>query len=144
MKKIKLEDIDKKTPFSVPDGFFAELTNDIQARVAEKPKKQWVPAPQLKWVLAGSFALVIGLAVIFRPSTAQLSVDDMLAQVSEKDLIDYLDISGFTESELLQGLSDEEIDQLWSEEENLENLDLEGEDLDELLMDLETDFDKYL
>ena len=144
MKKIKLDNIDKKHPFSVPDGFFAELTNDIQSRVTEKPKRQWIPAGQLKWVLAGSLMLALIFVVIFRPSPAQISIEDMLAEVSEQDLLAYLDMNDFTESELLEGLSDEEIDQLWTEEDVLEDLNLDGEDLDELLMDYETDLDKYL
>jgi len=143
MKKIRLENIDKKTPFSVPDEFFAELTKDIQARVVENPKRRWIPVPQLKWALAGAFALIIGLVFIFKPSP-QLSAEEMLAQVSEQDLMNYLDMSDFTEAELLDGLSGEEIDELWLDDEILEGLEIDEENLDELLMDFETDLDKYL
>lgn len=144
MKKIRLEDIDKKAPFTVPEGFFDELTQDIQARVAEKPKRQWIPVGQLKWALAGFFVLVIASIFIFRPAVDQLNVHDLLAQVSEQDLMDYLDLNEFTESELLEGLTQDEMDQLWSDEDTLDDLDLEGEDLDELLLDYETDLDKFL
>ena len=144
MKKIKLKNIAQKTPFTVPDGCFDELTRDIQERVEVKPERQWVPVGRLRWVLASSFALIIVLVIIFKPSPTQLSVDEMLAQVSEEDLMEYLDLNDFTESELLEGLTEEELDQLWSEEDNLMGLDLDDEDLDELLLDYETDFDKYL
>ncbi|MCP4456663.1 MAG: hypothetical protein GY816_01345 [Cytophagales bacterium] len=144
MKKIRLEDIDKKTPFSVPDEFFSELTQNIQTRVSEKSKRQWVPVGQLKWALAGSLVLAVVFISILRTPSSQLSVEDLLAQVSEQDLVDYLDFNDVTDAELLEGLSDEEIDRLWSAEDNLEDLDLEGEDLEKLLMDYETDLDKYL
>ncbi len=144
MKKIKLKDIDNKAPFSVPDGFFSELTDNIQARITEKPKRQWIPVSQLRLALVSSFVLIILAIAIFQQDPAEQSVDEMLAEISEQDLIDYLDMNDFTESELLEGLSEEEIDQLWSDEEGLDDLDLENEDLDELLFDYETDFDKYL
>ena len=35
--KYKLEDIDKKLPLKVPEGYFEELPMKIQARVQEKP-----------------------------------------------------------------------------------------------------------
>jgi len=143
MDKIRLENIDKKTPFSVPDEFFAELTKDIQARIIEKPKRRWMPAPQMNWVLAGTFAFVIGLIFIFKPS-AQLSAEELLAQVNEQDLMNYLDMTDFTEAELLGGLSDAEIDELWLDDELLEGLEIDEENLDEFLIDFETDLDKYL
>ena len=141
MKKIRLEDIPKKPPFRVPDKYFLELTQDIQARIA---KKQWVPSGQLKWALAGSLVIALLFLIILKPSSNQLTAEDLLAQVSEQDLIDYLDMNDFTESELLEGLSEDEIDQLWMEDESLGDLDIDEEDIDELLMDYETDFDKYL
>ena len=90
MKKIKLEDIEKKVPFDVPDGYFEMLTKDIQDKVAS-PKRNWAQIPQVRWAMAGSLSLVLALLIIFYPTTSSPTVDDLLSDISEQDLVAYLD-----------------------------------------------------
>ncbi len=136
MKKFNIDDLEKKTPFIVPEGYFSNLKVDIQDRVTESPKREWIPARQLKWALAGTFVLLTAAILIFRPTTAELSPEDILAQVSEEDLLEYLDLSEVSEFELLEDLSSSEIDELW-EEDQMDDLLIEDDLLDDLLLEYE-------
>ena len=64
--KHKLDDIDKKEVFQVPEGYFEDLPMRIQKRVdSEKPvtRQQFIP----KWglALASSIALIVTFVFVF-------------------------------------------------------------------------------
>ena len=138
MKRIKLDEIDKKVPFEVPEGYFSTLTSQIQDRIQEKPKKQWIPAGQLKWALSGAFSLAIILTVIFYPSTEKLNAEQMLAEVSDEALIEYLDFAEFTTNDIIDGLGEDELNSLW-EDSSLESLDLEDLNYEDIFIDYDLD-----
>jgi hypothetical protein len=101
----KLEDIPKKHPFNVPDGYFDRLPGIIQSRVAEKSEVKET-RPYFRY--AFQYALpVIALAIVaviyLTPSTPQ-TIDAMLASVSTEELIVYLEESEITADELLESM----------------------------------------
>ena len=141
MSKIRLEDIDKKVPYSAPEGYFDQLTSQIQDKIKEKPKRQWIPAGQVRWALAGAFSLFLIAMIVFYPGGSALSAEELLAEVSDEALIEYLDFAELSEFELIEGLDDSTIDELW-EDTSLDPLqleDLDQIDLDEYLTDYEID-----
>ena len=139
MKPIKLSDLDNKVPFKVPDGYFDELTTSIQDRIHHKPKHVWMPHGQLQWsVIGASLALLVTLSWMFWPKN-EVSAEQLLAQVSEQDLIAYLDFQDLTEDDLLDGVSEDVLEGLWAEEEVLEDLNLEDMDLEMILLEYEND-----
>jgi hypothetical protein len=139
MKTQKLSDLDNKVPFSVPEGYFDELTVSIQNKIHHKPHQEWVPQKQLRWALA-SAAMVILVAVIWiaLPSK-QLSAEQLLAQVSEEDLMAYLDIQEISEDDLLDGVNTEIIDQLWTEDDVLDDLNMDDLEIEDILLEYEID-----
>lgn len=139
MKPIKLSDIDKKVPFTVPEGYFDGLTASIQDRIHKKPEHAWLPQGQLRWsMIAASVAILASVVWFFWPKQ-DLTPEQLLAQVSEQDLIAYLDFQELSETELLEGVDEDVIESLWTEDEVLEDLNLDDMDLENILLEYEND-----
>lgn len=136
MDKIRLDDIDKKSPFEVPEGYFNKLTSDIQERIKEKPKREWIPSAQLKWSLAGVFSIVIAAVLVFYPSDSYESAEELLAQVDDEAIMEYLDLYTETEIDLYEDL-DLETDEIWLE--TFEPLEVDEEAIDDYLLDYDLD-----
>jgi len=131
----KLEDIPKKHPFEVPEGYFDKLPGVIQARIAEKAD---VKEAKPYFRLAIQYALpVIVLAIVaviyFVPKGGQ-DVNSMLSSVSTEELVAYLENSEMTTEELLEEmtLDNESVEAIESEVyfnfdalENFDELDLD-------------------
>ncbi|HEX8060012.1 MAG TPA: hypothetical protein VF473_03710 [Cyclobacteriaceae bacterium] len=85
----KLEDIPKKTPFKVPDGYFDQLPTVIQARMAHEVRRS--PTSQivsfsLKFALPVVALLVFGI-FLFRPASP---VQNDLQDVDTEQIALYL------------------------------------------------------
>lgn len=111
----RLEDIPKKNIFETPEGYFDELPNIIQTRVAEKSTAS--PIPSFGLVLRYAIPVVVvafTLFFVFRQNDTIGSPNEMLATVSSEELTYYLIESDFTTDELLDlvDLSDSDIDAL--------------------------------
>ena len=133
MKRMKLEDLNKKVPFQVPDGYFDQLTVDIQSKIKEKPLRQWSPSPRLRWAaVAAAMVVLIGTIWIFNQPAQPVTAADLLADVNEQALLDYLDVTDLSDAELLEGLSEDDLQELWTDDA-LDQLNLESEALDELI-----------
>jgi hypothetical protein len=131
----KLEDIPKKHPFEVPEGYFDRLPGIIQARVAEKSEVKEAK-PYFRY--AFQYALpVIVLAIValiyFVPKNDD--AETILASVSTEELVAYLENSEITTEELLEEmtLDNESVEAI--ESEVYFNFD-ELENFDELDLDL--------
>ncbi len=100
----KLEDIDKKNIFKVPEGYFEELPSIIHSRVS-KPSSQATPwfTFALRYALP---ACVFILAVVWyynnqTQSTQTQDVEEMLASIDTNSLIEYLDEREISLNDLL-------------------------------------------
>lgn len=132
---MRLEDIEKKNIYKVPDKYFDQLPTRIQSRTA---KKKPAFGFSLNWNLAvkvavPAFAVILILFYFGIPrGTNNLSADEILAQVSTEDVIAYLEITDITTDEIIEGLdlSDLELD---FENENPLNLELEETDLEAIM-----------
>ncbi|HEY0744615.1 MAG TPA: hypothetical protein VGD40_24275 [Chryseosolibacter sp.] len=139
IETMKLEDIPKKPIFNVPDGYFDQLPNKIQARISgnEKPKPSFVLQYRLQYVIPAVLVLVIGLLWLFAPAASN-DAESILASVESEQLVAYLNESELTTEELL-----EDVDFSTSEVEAIESevyeLELEEELIDGLLEDLDTE-----
>ncbi len=142
MKKIRLEDIEKKTPFEVPEGYFDKLTVDIQARVSEQSESRWILKPELKWALRGAFVVLLVLTTVFFPRTESQSAEQLLAQVDDQALINYLENIEISDEELMLTLDETDLDNLI--DESYDDLELSEDDLDNLLIDYEYELDNLL
>jgi hypothetical protein len=112
----KLDQIEKKQIFTVPDGYFDQLPLAIQERVAQKRSISWFSIPVLRLALPVVALLVVGI-VWFKPFSSSPSIEEELSMLNESDLIAYLNESDLTSEELENtfNLSSEEIDNLEQE-----------------------------
>lgn len=141
---MKLDDLPKKNVYLVPDRYFDQLPGRVMARVREKESVENPVAllsfwrqPLLRGALAG-LALVLSFIYIFtftaQPSAPAASGEDLLANVTEKEAVDYLMASDQLEAQDLTTLPLPEEDlsheflQVSQEElrQAVENEDLDG------------------
>ena len=107
----KLEDIEKKNIHKLPDGYFDQLPQVIQSRVANRKTvmdRPWT-VPTLKWALASITLLVAGYLVLFSDKDTP-TPEQLLSEVETEYLIDYLAMSDITTDEIVEGLDFNEIE----------------------------------
>ncbi len=140
--KHKLDNIDKKEVFEVPEGYFEDLPLKIQARIdAEKPKSVVRSVPS--WSLAMAASALFVLAFVFIFSDKESTVDDLLAEVSNEELVAYLDQIDLDEYDIASAFEDD-VDALNLEETNvLDGIDMEDQVLDDVLLEYDLG-DEYL
>jgi hypothetical protein len=109
---MKLEDIEKKEIFKVPDGYFDALPSKIQNRIdAQNPKLEssFVFRYKLQYVLPVIIFLVIGIFWLEernRPKDAE----NLIASIATEDLIAYLDQSEVDTDEVLDHIEFNSLD----------------------------------
>lgn len=92
-KRIRLDDLKREVPFSVPDGYFDKLPQQIQARIVSEPARK----PLIGWSWQRSVALVSAMTLIFVlvwvtvPERQGNLGQAPLANVSDATIIDYLE-----------------------------------------------------
>jgi len=134
----RLEEIPKKTLFEVPDGYFDQLPNAIQARVStHHPEAAWTGYGRL----AVRFALpvVVAAAVVyFLTDRSPQSTEELLASIETEQLVAYLQESEISTDDLLEyaPLEDEEVQAI--EEDAFGEYILEEVDLEELEQEFDT------
>ncbi len=119
--KYRLDNIEKREPYTIPEGYLDELPRNIMSRLPEKNKpKPWIV--WLRWSLAPAFMVL--LAFFLWPSDAA-DYDKILAQVPDEAIIAYLQDEGISEYLVMDYLDS------WDSDEGREVL-LDEIDLDEL------------
>lgn len=143
---MKLDDLPKKNIYRVPDRYFDQLPGVVMARVRKKESANNLVTmltfwrqPMLRGALAG-LALILSFIFIYtfnsnsdQPQPSSPS-EVLLANVTEREAVDYLMASGQLESQHLNGLPLPEEDlshefiQVSHEEilQAVENEDLDG------------------
>jgi hypothetical protein len=99
----RLDEIPKKVPFEVPEGYFDKLPGRIQARIAK-------PEPEVVW---GKFALRYALpvlvmgaaAVFFLTNRPALSPEEVIASIESEQLVAYLGDSEVNTDDILDVIS---------------------------------------
>jgi hypothetical protein len=135
----KLEKLSKKSPFTVPEGYFDKLPLVIQAKLeATRPVK----SDHQYFRFAMQYALpvlvmVVLFILVFNPSTSD-SVEQILSTVSTEQLLTYLEENNLTTEELLNtidfdSLSVEAIELEVYIHYQLENLELVTEPISDVL-----------
>ncbi|MEM9325533.1 MAG: hypothetical protein AAGA85_07750 [Bacteroidota bacterium] len=143
MNKLKLDDIkDKKPPFKVPDGYFEELEQSILAKTidatpVEGPTGSIGPSiPRWAWAVAAS--VIIGVsALLLTMRSGDFNEQDLLAGISDEEIIVYLANYDLDEYEIVGDLSTEQFDELFADDTVLDGLDMEDGDLQDLMLEYE-------
>jgi len=132
--KYKLDDIDKKQGFKVPEGYFEDLPMKIQKRIEqEKPATRRLTIPQWGLALAASLALVFTFVFVL-PDDGP-SAEDLLATISEEELIAYLDQDDFDEYEIASAFQDVPEVFEFENSDGLDGLDLEDQAIEDVLLE---------
>lgn len=130
--KYKLDDIDKKVTFHVPDGYFEELPLRIQKRMeVESQPLRSIPS----WSLALASCVVIVIASLIIFGRSENSAEELLAEISEQDLVAYLDQLDLDEYELVSTFPSEAEQLEFPNIEMLDDVELEGQSIDELMLE---------
>lgn len=132
--RIKLDDIEKKIPYEVPDDYFLNLTADIQSKISTQSKIEIIPnwALRLAFVPALLLMVFIGYKVYDSNDVSIPQSEILLANIPDEDIISYLDQEELSLNDLMAMTTDFS-DLLDEDPDYLQGLDLEGENIDDLL-----------
>lgn len=90
--KIRLEDLKRKVPFEVPEGYFDKLPSIVMSRLPATPQ----PQPLISWSwqrslgLAGALSLIVALVWFTFPQQQGPLGSERLSQVSDDAILEYL------------------------------------------------------
>ncbi|WP_258105117.1 hypothetical protein [Marinoscillum sp. MHG1-6] len=129
---IKLDDIDNKHPFRVPDGYFDKLSADIRERVSVKDSGIKVLIKQMHWAYAiPTMILMLAIGIWMFNTESQPPTELLLAEVSDDAILEYLESTDLSLEELASIAESPE--QLFENSDYLQGIDLEEENLDDLM-----------
>lgn len=93
--RIRLEDLKKETPFSVPDGYFEKLPQVIQSRITSgadlHTQRQRIWSWQWGTLAASAMVLILVLVWITVPERQGALGKEPLAEVSDASIMEYLE-----------------------------------------------------
>lgn len=136
MRKYRLEDIKKNRVFTAPpEGYFDKLPGVIQSKTAHKAsrstKTYWIGVLRVL-PAAAALVLIMFYAGVFETRETP-SVEDLLAEVSNEEIIDYLSSIDLSTEEILEEVDINELSLDFQESQNLmESLELDDADLIDL------------
>lgn len=91
--RIRLDDLKRETPFSVPDGYFEKLPQIIQSRIPlEKTgKSSYGWSWQRSVALVSAMALILVLVWVTVPERQGSLGQEPLSEVSDASIVNYLE-----------------------------------------------------
>ena len=129
---MKLEEINKKNIYKVPDQYFDQLPMRIQSRVdAQKPVNRFT----FSWNFAAKIAVPAMVLLLFyfgidNSNTGQ-STEQLLAMVDTEDIIAYLETTDITTDEILEQIDLSTIELDFADEESMmQDIEMDVEDMD--------------
>ena len=139
MKKIRLEDLDKRQVFNQPpEGYFDRLPGVIQAKTAHKAGSDgrqvfWIKVLKLIPV-AAVLALIMVYSGLFSRQESTPGFEDLLSEVTTDDIILYLEDMEISNEEILEevDLTAFSVEFESHEDPLIDNLDIEDESLIQL------------
>lgn len=143
---MKLEDIQKKNIYKVPDDYFDKLPGIIQSKV-QKEKPEYTPwwqvlrRPAFAYAIPAVVVILTAAYVFLIQPDNTLQQEDILASVSTEDLIAYVEMSDMTTDEILEEIDIESVnmdDLLMEDTQLITDEELNDEKVQEYLLELET------
>lgn len=128
MEKIKLENFDKiEPPYTVPQGYFQKMEQDIQKRMASPGTPHFL---NIRWALVPVILVLLFTAtrIFLPPVESTRSSPDLLAGIPEEEILEYLAATELSVQEIA-GINPDILDDMG----NLNDIHLEASDLDDLL-----------
>lgn len=125
---MKLDDLNRDNIFKTPDNYFESFPDRLKDRLEQEETSHNTRVRMhvfYKYAAAASVAIILTIVSLNLFTDRSLSPEEMLADVSSQDLIEYLVSSDLSEDELL--------DQM-----DLSLIDYEGMEFDNYLLPPET------
>lgn len=114
----KLDEIPKKNPFIVPEGYFENLPSVIQSRTNQKDRTAYqliFSKYRLAYVLPVFVICTFGILWFSQLPKKSDSTESLLATIPTDYLIAYVEDMPFSNEELLQELTNEDLESLETE-----------------------------
>tara|TARA_R110001599_G_scaffold41503_3_gene125513 strand:- start:5604 stop:6257 length:654 start_codon:yes stop_codon:yes gene_type:complete len=92
----------KKNIFSTPEKYFESLNSEILSKV--KPETKVIPLYQTTWFRSVAAAVVLIMVALLSMPTNQVNETDLLSEVSDEAIINYLEERQAIEYELLSSV----------------------------------------
>ena len=139
MPEFKLDDIDKKKhPYKVDEGYFSELNSSIMERVSEPSKEtSFVFSPKMVWTMA-SMGVMIFMGVFWFNNFYQPEQVDYLADITDEEILTYLDSYELTEDDLLLVVEESDFEDPLNEEILSDEAEIDEEALEELYLEYQS------
>ncbi len=139
MPEFKLDDIDKKKhPYKVDEGYFSELNSSIMERVSEPSKETSIVfSPKMVWTMA-SMGVMIFMGVFWFNNFYQPEQVDYLADITDEEILTYLDSYELTEDDLLLVVEESDFEDPLNEEILSDEAEIDEEALEELYLEYQS------
>ena len=112
-RKIKLDDLEKKQVFSVPEGYFEELPGQVSHKLTQTQRRPlWIMLPFFRYGAAIASICLIILIGYFKttsPGSELVQPEAILAQVSGQEIVLYLQQNEISQYELVERASEANI-----------------------------------
>lgn len=82
-----LASLEKINPYTVPNGYFEQLSSAIYARTSQQPQKQKIMPLWLRYAAAACITAVVGLGIFL---TNKATTGDHFADIPEQEIVSYL------------------------------------------------------
>jgi hypothetical protein len=125
--RLKLEDIGKENIFGTPEGYFDNLPLEIQGRLSEHVTVRPVPMWQMALKYAAAIIVVMISFWFWIDAPIDKSPEALIASVGEAAIIEYLQFSDLSTSDILARIEDNRFTIRWDGEDLLDHLQI-GED----------------
>jgi hypothetical protein len=132
----KIEGKNKGDLFKVPKNYFETLPDKIIAKANEAKKPKVFIKPFYVYVTAIAASLLILAIVIFNDNTQPLSPEEILADISTSELIDYLADTDINTDEIMEDVNWSDVTLDFSELDYLEE-NITEDDLNAVLGDFD-------
>ncbi|UII24212.1 hypothetical protein [Fulvivirga ligni] len=139
-KEFKLDALKKENVYKVPDHYFEQLPHKIQEQAVESSKKRgWVFTPSaVRLALPSLVILLVAVYIIWLKPSTEIegpNAQELLAQVSSEEIINYLEDTDITTEEILENidLSTTEFDFEHDDTILLDDFDLDENQLNDLI-----------
>jgi hypothetical protein len=114
-KRTDIENLEKRIPFTLPNGYFQELKFDIQEQCKLEEKSSFISMLKLQ-IITPVLGIMLVLFILFNNKTEIYNKEISVIELTDNDILVYL------EEDISQGLI-------------YEYTDLEIEEIDEFMME---------
>ncbi len=147
-ESFRLDNLEKKNIYQVPNGYFDDLPGIIQSKVVKKAPFYTTNIFKVttRYALpAICLVLLVVYAGLFRTQSEIENYDSLLSSVSDEELLAYLNESDISVEEIIESVGEEEIALGFDSDAAslIEELTIDDENLDELIEEFEDLTDYY-